>query len=636
MGHGLFAELKRRNVFKAGVAYLALGWVVTQVTSTVAPALNLPGWIVPVVVWIGVIGFPFVIAFSWIYEITPEGLKREREVDRSASITHVTGRRMDYLIVALLVMAIGFTAFDRFGPRRSEPVTSSETAVPAAPPKVPAASSATQATTPASPATGDNSIAVLPFVDMSPAKDQEYFSDGITEELLNLLAKVPQLQVTARTSSFSFKGKELGIKEIAKTLSVAHILEGSVRKSGNQVRITAQLINAATDKHLWSETYDRKLDDVFAIQDEIAGKVVDELKVTLLGAAPKARTTDPKAYALYLQAVQLGRQGTAEAFPKSDALYRQVLAIDPHYAPAWNGLSKNFVTETQISMLSNQDGFARAREAVTKALEIDPEYAPAHARLGRIAMDGDGDLAAAAKHFERALSLDPADLEVLRNAAVLLSNLGRVDQALELETAIIRRDPVNVDALFNLGYYQRMADRYDDAIASYRTVLSLSPGNGGTPYNLGIALLLKGDATGALAEIEQEKSENWRMIGLPMAYHALGRRAESDQALTTLIGKYEKDSAENIAYVYAFRGQADKAFEWLDKAVEYNDPGLSEILVESLFNNIRSDPRLPPFLRKIGKAPEQLSKIEFKVALPAEWQAEVAADAAARPAVTAH
>ena len=636
MGHGLFAELKRRNVFKAGVAYLALGWVVTQVTSTVAPALNLPGWIVPVVVWIGVIGFPFVVAFSWIYEITPEGLKRESEVDRSASITHVTGRRMDYLIVALLVLAIGFTAFDRFGPSRSGSVTSGETAVPAGLPKVPAASSATQAATPAAPATGDNSIAVLPFVDMSPAKDQEYFSDGITEELLNLLAKVPQLQVTARTSSFSFKGKELGIKEIAKTLSVAHILEGSVRKSGNQVRITAQLINASTDKHLWSETYDRNLDDVFAIQDEIAGKVVDELKVTLLGAAPKARTTDPKAYSLYLQAVQLGRQATAEAFPKSDALYRQALAIDPRYAPAWNGLSRNSVSEAQISVLSIQEGYARARAAVTKALAIDPEYAPAHARLGRIAMDGDGDLVSAAKHFERALSLDPADLDVLRNAAVLLSNLGRVDQALELETAIIRRDPVNVDALFNLGYYQRMAGRYDDAIASYRTVLSLSPGNGGARYNLGIALLLKGDATGALAEIEQETSENWRMIGLPMAYHALGRKAESDQALTTLVGKYEKDSAENIAYVYAFRDQADKAFEWLDKAVEYKDPGLSEIVTESLFKNIRSDPRLPPLLRKIGKAPEQLAKIEFKVTLPAEWQAEVAADAAATPAVTAH
>ena len=202
----------------------------------------------------------------------------------------------------------------------------------------------------------EKSIAVLPFVDMSAGKDQEYFSDGISEELLNLLAKIPQLQVTARTSSFAFKGKEIGVPEIARTLHVAHVLEGSVRKAGNSVRITAQLIKAGTDTHLWSQTYDRKLDDIFAIQDEIAADVVKQLKVTLLGAAPKARTTDPEAYALYLQAVQLGRQFTAEAFQQSDALYRKVLAIDPRYAPAWAGLASNFVNETSHGPAAQQGG----------------------------------------------------------------------------------------------------------------------------------------------------------------------------------------------------------------------------------------------------------------------------------------
>jgi TolB-like protein/class 3 adenylate cyclase len=214
----------------------------------------------------------------------------------------------------------------------------------------------------------EKSIAVLPFVDMSEKKDQEYFSDGISEELLNLLAKIPQLQVTARTSSFAFKGKEIGVPEIGRTLHVANVLEGSVRKSGNSVRITAQLIKAGTDTHLWSQTYDRKLDDIFAIQDEIAADVVKQLKVTLLGAAPKARTTDPEAYALYLQAVQLGRQKTAEAFKQSDALYRKVLAIDPRYAPAWDGLARNFTNETSNGLLSNKEGFAQAREAAMKAL----------------------------------------------------------------------------------------------------------------------------------------------------------------------------------------------------------------------------------------------------------------------------
>ncbi|HET7063116.1 MAG TPA: tetratricopeptide repeat protein, partial [Rudaea sp.] len=460
------------------------------------------------------------------------------------------------------------------------------------------------------------SIAVLPFVDMSSGKDQEYFSDGISEELLNLLAKIPQLQVTARTSSFSFKGKNTAIPEIARTLHVAHVLEGSVRKSGNSVRITAQLIRAVTDTHLWSQTYDRKLDDIFAIQDEIAADVVKQLKVTLLGAAPKARATDPEAYALYLQAVQLGRQFTKEAFQQSDALFRKVLAIDPRYAPAWVALAENFYHETTQGLLSHKEGYAQAREAAMKALAIDPEYAAAHARLGFIAMFGDNDLAGAAQHFQRALALDPADLDVLRNSATLLASLGRLDEALALEEAVVRRDPVNLNALYNLGLYQRMAGQFDAAIASFRTVLSLAPGRGGAHRQVGVALLLKGDAPGALAEIEQETSEVWKMIGLPLAYHALGRKADSDAALAALIAKYEKDAPSNIAYIYAYRGEADKAFEWLDKAIEYGDGGLGEIVTENLFDKIHTDPRWLAFLRKIGKGPEQLAKIEFKVTLP--------------------
>jgi TolB-like protein/class 3 adenylate cyclase/Flp pilus assembly protein TadD len=465
-------------------------------------------------------------------------------------------------------------------------------------------------------AVADNSIAVLPFVDMSQAKDQGYFSDGISEELLNLLAKIPQLQVTARTSSFAFKGKETSIPEIARTLHVAHVLEGSVRKAGNSVRITAQLIKAGTDTHLWSQTYDRKLDDIFAIQDEIAADVVKQLKVTLLGAAPKARTTDPEAYALYLQAVQLGRQFIAEPFQQSDALYRKVLAIDPRYAPAWYGLARNFGNETGQGLLPGKKGFAQAREAAVRALAIDPDYAPAHAQLGWIAMYGDSDLAGAAQHLERALALEPADMSVLSTSATLLQSLGRLDEALALEEAAVRRDPVNVTALFNLGYHQRMAGRLDAAIASFRTVLSLSPNNGGAHCQLGLALLLKGDAKGALAEIEQETSEIYKMIGLPMAYYALGRKADSDAALAALIAKYEKDGPSNIASVYAYRGEADQAFEWLDKAVEYGDGGLGEIVTDNLFDKIHADPRWLVFLRKIGKAPEQLAKIEFKVTLP--------------------
>ena len=289
-----------------------------------------------------------------------------------------------------------------------------------------------------------------------------------------------------------------------------------------------------------------------------------------------------------------------------------MLEIDPRYAPAWDQLAVSFINKASMGLLPSQEGYARAREAVEKALAIDPDYALAHTRLGSIATDGN-DPAGAARHFQRALALDPTDVNVLGNAAVFLQNLGRVDEALALNEAVVRSDPVNVGTLANLGYAQRIAGRYDAAIASYRTLLSLSPNRGGAHDQLGMALMLKGDATAALAEIEQEKIESWRMYGLPIVYCALGRKADADAALNALIAKYEKDSAYNIAYVYAFCGNADKAFEWLYKAVAYQDPGLAEIVTENLFDKIHSDPRWLPFLRKIGKAPEQLAKIDFKV-----------------------
>jgi tetratricopeptide (TPR) repeat protein len=388
-----------------------------------------------------------------------------------------------------------------------------------------------------------------------------------------------------------------------------------VRKSGDKLRITAQLIRAAEGYHLWSETYDRKLDDIFKIQDEIAGEVVKQLKVTLLGAVPTVRQTDPKAYALYLQARQVGGQNTPEAFTQSDALYKQVLEIDPRYAPAWYGLGVNLSNKAGIGLLPASEGFARAREANEKALAIDPNYAPAHSGLGWIAMTNN-DFVNAAKDYERGLALDPTDVRVVGNSALFLSNLGRLQEALALYEALVRRDPVNVQALGNLGGVQLWAGQFDAAIASYRSVLNLSPGSGGAHAQICNAMLLKGDGPAALAEIEQEKIDVWRLIGLPMVYHALGRKTESDAALTTLIAKFEKDGPYNIAYVYAFRGEADKAFEWLNKAVQYQDPGLSNILVENLFDNIHSDPRWLPFLRKIGKAPEQLAQIQFKVTVP--------------------
>ena len=461
------------------------------------------------------------------------------------------------------------------------------------------------------------SIAVLPFADMSPDKDQEYFSDGISEELLNLLAKIPGLQVAARTSSFSYKGKDVKVADVGRELSVAHVLEGSVRKSGNEVRVTAQLIKADDGFHVWSETWDRSLDDIFAIQDEIAADVVAQLKVSLLGEAPTVAETDPEAYALYLQARQLGHQGTAEGYERSNALYEQALAIEPEYAAAWTGLAGNYAAQAgTLGVRPFDEGYALSREAANRALAIDPVYAGAYAALGRIATDYDNDLAVGANHLGRALELDPTNPEMLRSASVLASYLGRLEEAVALGEYVVAHDPVNASAHTNLGYSYRESGRLDEALASFRTALSLSPARGNTYSAIGTVLLLKGEPEEALQAMEQEPSAVWSRIGRAMAYHALGQAKESDAALAELIDKDEQQWAYNIAYVLAFRGEADRAFEWLDKAVEYNDPGLTEIPAAPEFANIRDDPRWLPFLESIGKSPEQLAAIEFEVRLP--------------------
>ena len=582
------SELKRRNVIRAAILYLGSVWALAQGISQLGPSLGAPEWATRWFLVAAGIGFPFWIGFAWLYEFTPEGLKRESEID-ARSITRHTGRKLDLAIIGVLTVAVVLLLTDRFVLRHGNETTTAPIA--------------------------ENSIAVLPFINMSEDKANEYFSDGISEELLNLLTKVPQLQVAARTSSFSFKGRQVEVPEIGRQLHVANVLEGSVRKSGDRVRITAQLISAGEGFHVWSETYDRKLDDIFKIQEEIAAEVVKQLKVRLLGAAPRVRQTDPTGYMLYLQAVQLGRQNTAEAFTQSDALYRQVIELDPRYAPAWRELSRNFTNEADAGMLSNSEGYARARQAGEKALAIDPNYASAHSALGWIAM-ANHDFVNAAKDFERALALDSNDLGVLGNSAAFLQALGRLEEALAIQQALVRRDPLNVTALYNLGYTQRVVGQYDAAIVTYRGVLGLSPGYASAHYQICVAMLLKNDAPAARTEIEQENNEPARLIGLPMVYHALRRNAESKSALATLIGRFEKDWSYNIAQVYAFRGEADKAFAWLDKAVAYQDPGLSDIVRESLFDNIHSDPRWLPFLRKLGCAPEQLANIQFKVTLP--------------------
>jgi TolB-like protein/lipoprotein NlpI len=438
------------------------------------------------------------------------------------------------------------------------------------------------------------SIAVLPFINISDDANNEYFSDGISEELLSLLAKIPGLRVISRSSAFSFKGKDVDMPTIAQQLNVAHILEGSVRKVGNQVRITVQLIEARSDTHLWSATYDRTLTDIFAIQNEIAAA----------------------AFALYLQAMYLGNRGKAEAYEQAIALLKQVLAIAPNYARAWRGLATNYINQVGSGLRTVDEGYALAREATNHALSLDPNNALAHASLGWIAMTYDEDLETAARRFEHALSLEPTNLVIILDSGELMLKLGRLDEAISLWEHVSNRDPVNPTSHSNLCTAYLWAGRFDEAIASMRTALTLSPGRFRAHYRIGEALLHKGKPEAALEEIMDESLEGFRLIGQAMAYYTLGRAAEAEAALTKLIEEYEQAAAYNIAYVFAFRGEVDRAFVWLDKAVQYKDPGLLNIVVNNLFANLYDDPRWLLFLKSIEKSPEQLKAIEFEVTLP--------------------
>ncbi len=603
----LYHELKRRNVFRVAIAYLALAWLLTEVSGTLFPAFGVPEWGVRFVVIVFALGFVPALIISWVYELTPEGLKREKDVVRDASITHLTAKRLDVFTIGLIVVAFAFILTDRLwlSPRLVE-----QPANPAA-----IATDDGQPTTPVSQYL-PNSIAVLPFVNMSDDPGNEYFSDGISEELLNLLSRIPELRVIARTSSFAFRGKDATIPDIARALRVGHILEGSVRKAGNQVRITAQLIRADDGTHLWSQTYDRTLQNIFTIQDEIANAVVKQLKVALLGPVPTAEETGPEAYALFLQARYLARQDTHEAFEESNALFRQVLDIAPDSAAAWNGLASNYRRQTRVGKRPYDEGFQLVLEAANQALAIDPSYAPAYANIGWFAMDFDGDLAAAARFFERALELEPTNLSIIADAAVLARSLGHLDQAIALLEYALARDPANPAGHARLGTIYYFAGRLDAAIASSRTALKLSPGLIRAHYQICEALLLKGEPEAALESIQHESQGGYRWMGQALAHDALGQATESDAALARLIEVSEQLAAYNIAYIYAYRGETDHAFTWLDKAVQHKDSGLPNIIVNPLFANVRDDPRWLPFLESIGKAPVQLDAIEFKVTLP--------------------
>jgi serine/threonine-protein kinase len=460
---------------------------------------------------------------------------------------------------------------------------------------------------PASPAPAaaisEKSVAVLPFVDMSEKKDQEYFSDGLSEELIDRLTKVPDLRVPARTSSFYFKGKSEDIPTIARRLMVAHVLEGSVRKSGMTLRITAQLVRADNGYHLWSQTYDRKLDDVFKVQDEIAGAVVSALKVSLADGSALNVTTpkNTEAYTLYLQGRAINRNAGNKAQEDSAAEYmRKAIKADPTFAKAWAWLSTVLANEVALNYVRADAVSAEMRRATARALALDPNSSDAHRAKGQICVTLDWDWEASLAEYQKAYDLDPTDPNTLGVLGGTLFNLhGESDTVLALFQKSIDLDPVGSSSYTDIASYYYETGRLPEAEAAYRKAIDLLPTAPGGHAGLGTVLLLRGEAAAALAEFQRDPDESNQRQGAALAYFALGRRAEANAALAEMKRLDATTNASNIVEALAYRGEIDQAFVWLDRAYQQRDFGLSGINRDPLLKSLHGDPRWKAFLRKM-------------------------------------
>jgi TolB-like protein len=453
----------------------------------------------------------------------------------------------------------------------------------------------------------DKSIAVLPFVDMSEKKDQEYMSDGIAEELLNLLSQVPELKVIARTSSFAFKGEKIEIAEIAKKLIVAHVVEGSVRKSGNKIRITAQLIRAADSAHLWSETYDRSLDDIFAVQDEIAGAIVQALQIRLTGGTLSRReggTQNLEAYQLYLRAMSALDQNTKASLDAAGEYLEQAIKLDPNYGRAWLGLAAYVNWKTDNGVLDPNVGYPRVRQLAQHALQLSPDLAAeTHSWLQYVHQVWDWDWDAAEAEGRRALTIDPTSASVLKGAGILARTLGRWDESERYLLAALVRDPLDPYTVWNLGNTYYRAGRLAESESMYRKSLELAPDFGWARPYLAKTLLAQDKPEAALATLQQEVDKSNRLLFLPLVLQAAGRQAEADEALKAQIARWADTGAFFVALTYAYRGDHDLAMQWLERAYKQKDAVLVEIVGEPMFKSMAGDPRYKAFLRKM-KLPE--------------------------------
>ena len=492
------------------------------------------------------------------------------------------------LIAAVAVIGFGYFAVDKLWLlKRSAPDTQT-------------LSSTIPAGTRPQGAIPEKSVAVLPFIDMSEKKDQEYFSDGLSEELIDLLAQVQDLRVPARTSSFAFKGKADDVPSIAQKLRVAHVLEGSVRKAGNTLRVTVQLIRADNGYHLWSRTYDRDIKDIFKVQDEIAAAVVEVLKAKLAPAQAVAayRSSNTEAYNQYLLGKRFHSRGNVDGWRRAIDAFRKAIGLDPDYAAAYASLalSEYALADSTGDAAGQRQAMADAERAVTLA----PQEADGYASRGVLRVNGSWDWNGAEADLEKALALDPASDKVQGNYATLLERLGRLPEAIAVGRRATEIDPLSAIAWSNLGQYLTFHRDYPAAHEALRRCLEINPESSFGGHHVAILRLLEGNAAEALATARKIGTEPFRLTDVAMAEHTLGHAKESQQALDELIAKHAPDGAYQVAEALAWRGEKDKAFEWLERAYQQRDGGLSEVKVDLLLDRLHGDPRFKALLKKMN------------------------------------
>jgi TolB-like protein len=596
----LLSELKRRNVIRFAGLYLVGAWLLVQVSGTVLPMFGAPDWLPRTIVILLAIGFLPALIFSWVFELTPQGLKRDEDVRPEESIAPQVARRMNHIIIAVLVLALAYFATDKFvlAPRR--PVASvfgpndSKHDVDA------------------------RSVAVLPFDNLSGDKENEYFSDGISEELLTVLQKIPGLHVAARTSAFSFKDRKASAQEIGQKLEVANLVDGSVRKSGNSVRIAARLSRASTGEQLWSENYTRDLKDVFAVQSEIAQTIVAQLHAKLDGSAVaqqveqavRGGTTNPEAYEQFLQGRYYLNRFSISDLDKARPFLERACELDPKFALGWAALSRVLGLQTgwsdKLTRAEFAAGLAQARKAADRGLELDPDLPEALIARFEIQFNYDYDWKGGAATIERARTLAPSDPVVLKSAAQVAVIFGDYARAVDLARQAVALDPVNTQVRVYLAIALLQARRTAEARAEYNRVADLNPSTPWASAGCGLAYLSEGKNVEALATVEKEVSEFARLVVSSVALWNLNRKEESDAMLATMIKDDADVGAIQIAEIYSGRGEKDQAFLWLERARRQQDPGLAYFPNDPLLDSLRSDPRWAGFEHSMGWAKDQL------------------------------